>query len=412
MALADIVSRTVQPPRYFRQLILLVALSPHWSPHWASAATSDSEAQTPTQRASNLVMYVEDVEAAGPLTQASTGQLRRALGSLGVRVEPNSRWQADAVINIAITKSECGLGSMEKLFSKGRPCRVEARIHAYLTSQKARFEPEKVAFYSDDNKISQADLEAWIREYLGSSGWRRDTSEASLLREESDRRVQAAAEAKQREQEQLGLEMERQAAEDDARAKEAEARAWQAASMSACRAPKASADCDAVRSYLAAFPSGEHAAEATGLLSKADASLADAKQAAKAKFMSDSVRRNASKVAALGFPKRMLVGTVYLQVDFVNRPQPTMTLEQLLSLLFENKSITSIKAARAGASQGVKVKVPGSPSTGFLLSYDEGDLFVTHGMNGDSVIPVTTVQDSLQVSMVIMKLAADSIPGS
>jgi hypothetical protein len=50
-------------------------------------------------------------------------------------------------------------------------------------------------------------------------------------------------------------------------------KAWSEVDPEACAAPRTSDDCGAVRAYLAAFPKGEHAEEAKGLMDQARAAL-------------------------------------------------------------------------------------------------------------------------------------------
>ncbi len=122
-----------------------------------------------------------------------------------------------------------------------------------------------------------------------------------------------------------------------------------------------------------------------------------------------SLAKNAARVSALGFSMKWLKSTIYLQGDMVNSPTGFITLESFLSLLFDNPKISKITAIKSGKHEGVSLKVKGAESFGFLFKNDEGDLFPSHFVNGDNLVPIDTMGDKYSVSMTIMQIASASV---
>ena len=130
----------------------------------------------------------------------------------------------------------------------------------------------------------------------------------------------------------------------------------------------------------------------------------------KSKTLERIMGRQATRVAGLGFSPAFLNGTIYLQQDLFNRPQPFLRFDQWLSLVLENQRITKVTAISFGRSRGVLLKVPGVESHGFLFKFDEGDIFPTHFVKGDQTLAVESTQDAVALGIAIAKAAADAVP--
>jgi uncharacterized protein len=140
---------------------------------------------------------------------------------------------------------------------------------------------------------------------------------------------------------------------------------------------------------------------------KTEAAADPAKQ--KPKNLDGVVARHAKQIARLGFAPQFLKSVIYLQQDLYNRPQAFVTFEQWLALLFENESISKLTAVESGSSRGIVLKSPGVESHGFLFKFDDGDLFPTHFVKGDQVMPIEDAEDAYAVAAAIAKVAADAV---
>lgn len=140
---------------------------------------------------------------------------------------------------------------------------------------------------------------------------------------------------------------------------------------------------------------------------KVEAAAEPAKQ--KPKSLDGVVARHAKQISSLGFPSKFLKSVIYLQQDLYNRPQPFVTFEQWLALLFENESISKLTPVESGSSRGIVLKSPGVESHGFLFKFDDGDLFPTHFVKGDQALPIEDTEDAYTVAVAIAKAAADAV---
>ncbi len=133
-------------------------------------------------------------------------------------------------------------------------------------------------------------------------------------------------------------------------------------------------------------------------------------QSDKAKTLEGIVARQATRIAGLGFPPTFLKGTIYLQQDLFNRPQPFLRFDQWLSLVLENREITKVTTISLGKSKGVLIKVPGAESYGFLFKFDEGDIYPTHYVKGDQTLAPESTQDAVALGIAVAKAAVDALP--
>ncbi len=133
---------------------------------------------------------------------------------------------------------------------------------------------------------------------------------------------------------------------------------------------------------------------------KKQATTADRKK----RFLADALARHRGDIAALGLSARTLKATIYLQREAF------VPCEQWLALVFENKKVTKVTGTKLQKNEGIRVKVAGMETYGFLFRFDEGDLFPSHFVKGDNAIPITDQEDAAAVAMAIAKLASDAMP--
>ena len=115
--------------------------------------------------------------------------------------------------------------------------------------------------------------------------------------------------------------------------------------------------------------------------------------------------KNAEKIASLGFSAAQLHSVIYLQYDTISAPRRFITFESFLGLLFENSRISKVTAISLQKFSGVRIKVQGAPSTGFLFNFDEGDAFLSHTVDGDDANRLTTPEDMYMASRLLESVA-------
>jgi hypothetical protein len=96
---------------------------------------------------------------------------------------------------------------------------------------------------------------------------------------------------------------------------------------------------------------------------------------------------------------------IYLQYDTISAPRRFITFESFLGLLFENSRISKVTAISLQKFSGVRIKVQGAPSTGFLFNFDEGDAFLSHTVDGDDANRLTTPEDMYMASRLLESIA-------
>lgn len=122
----------------------------------------------------------------------------------------------------------------------------------------------------------------------------------------------------------------------------------------------------------------------------------------------NAAKRNATKIAALGFSKFELQSMIYTQNDLVNPYQKFITLEGLLGLLFDLPRLSKITVIATEKNKGFLLKLAGSPSGGFLFSFEDGDAFLSHVVNGDVATRLETTRDIHAASLTLLQIAVSA----
>lgn len=120
---------------------------------------------------------------------------------------------------------------------------------------------------------------------------------------------------------------------------------------------------------------------------------------------------HAAKVRGLGFSKSQLSSTVYFQTDLMNSPRGVLALDELLSLLFNNQTITSLSRIDFRNAAGVRIKVRGAQPAGFLFGFSDGEAFITHVVDSTGEVQrLESTNDSYTASTVLLQLMSAGVP--
>lgn len=136
------------------------------------------------------------------------------------------------------------------------------------------------------------------------------------------------------------------------------------------------------------------------------------------KDMAQSIQKNnlnallskyKQQIGNLDFPSAYLKSVIYLREDYMNSPQKFITFETWLALLFDSGNYKTITKIQSGDSQGVLLKRQGFQSGGVLFKYDGGDLFPSYVANDAMATPITTPDEDIAASSMIIQSINQSI---
>lgn len=108
------------------------------------------------------------------------------------------------------------------------------------------------------------------------------------------------------------------------------------------------------------------------------------------------VSKYSGEVSQLGFSKAQLSSTIY--ISFSSNYVRYCTLQEYLSLMFDTPNLKSISRIDNGDYFGFKIKVTGSPSTGFTFKVEDDELYLNGLVTGDNVVEVVTAGQANQLS--------------
>lgn len=108
------------------------------------------------------------------------------------------------------------------------------------------------------------------------------------------------------------------------------------------------------------------------------------------------VNKYSGEVSKLGFSKAQLSSSVYISLS--SNYVRYCTLQEYLSLMFDMPGLKSIGRIDNGDYFGFRIKVAGSPSTGFTFKLEDDELYLNGLVTGDNVFEVVTVGQANQLS--------------
>lgn len=122
-----------------------------------------------------------------------------------------------------------------------------------------------------------------------------------------------------------------------------------------------------------------------------------------------AVLKNIEKIKDLGFSNSELKSMVYTRNDLINPLRKFVTLEGVLGALFESDKIKEITPIKLGKNKGFLIKAQGIKSTGFLFKFDGGDAFISHLVEGESALPMVSIQEEYSSSLALLQIVAGSL---
>lgn len=110
--------------------------------------------------------------------------------------------------------------------------------------------------------------------------------------------------------------------------------------------------------------------------------------------------KNAVKVYQLGFNKRQLESTLFL--DGFGSYFEYHTLRECLSLIYKLPDLTSLEMINYKGYAGFKIKTTGRPSSGFIFREENGEIYLNGLVSGDKVIEATTEYDMREFARILL----------
>ncbi|HIE0192105.1 TPA: lysozyme inhibitor LprI family protein [Serratia marcescens] len=113
--------------------------------------------------------------------------------------------------------------------------------------------------------------------------------------------------------------------------------------------------------------------------------------------------KNASKVYKLGFDKRLLESTLFL--DGFGSYFEYHTLNECLSLILELPDLTTLEKISYKGYDGFKIKIAGRPYSGFIFREEKNEIYLTGLVSGDKVIEAVTENDMRELARIFLSYA-------
>lgn len=108
------------------------------------------------------------------------------------------------------------------------------------------------------------------------------------------------------------------------------------------------------------------------------------------------VNKYSDEVMKLGFSKAQLSSSIY--ISFSSNYVRYCTLQEYLSLMFDTPGLKSIGRIDNGNYFGFRIKIAGSPATGFTFKAEDDELYLNGLVTGDDVVEVVTKGQANQLS--------------
>lgn len=113
--------------------------------------------------------------------------------------------------------------------------------------------------------------------------------------------------------------------------------------------------------------------------------------------------KNTSKVYKLGFDKRLLESTLFL--DGFGSYFEYHTLNECLSLILELPDLTTLEKISYKGYDGFKIKIAGRPYSGFIFREENNEIYLTGLVSGDKVIEAVTENDMRELARIFLSYA-------
>lgn len=110
--------------------------------------------------------------------------------------------------------------------------------------------------------------------------------------------------------------------------------------------------------------------------------------------------KNTNKVYQLGFNKRQLESTLFL--DGFGNYFEYHTLNECLSLILELPDLTTLEKITYKGYDGFKIKITGRPSSGFIFREENDEIYLTGVVSGDKVIESITENDMRELARIFL----------
>ncbi|MCU6193704.1 lysozyme inhibitor LprI family protein [Enterobacter sichuanensis] len=110
--------------------------------------------------------------------------------------------------------------------------------------------------------------------------------------------------------------------------------------------------------------------------------------------------KNTNKVQQLGFNKRQLESTMFL--DGFRSYFEYHTLNECLSLIFELPDLITLGKITYKDHVGFKIKTAGRPYSGFIFREEKGEIYLTGLGSGDKIIEATTESDMRELARIFL----------
>lgn len=110
--------------------------------------------------------------------------------------------------------------------------------------------------------------------------------------------------------------------------------------------------------------------------------------------------KNTNKVRGLGFNKRQLESTLFL--DWFGSYSEYHTLNDCLSLIFELPDLTLLEKINYKGYAGFRIKTSGRPYSGFIFREENGEIYLTGLVSGDKIIEAVTENDMRELARIFV----------